>query len=67
MRDVTVSLPRLVGGAGVLATFVPPLDEFETTNLRQSAEIVRQAIKELDEDSLDLPECIDSTKSCSVA
>lgn len=45
--DVTVSLPRLVGGAGVLETFPLPLSEIEQAQLRRSAEVVRQAIEEL--------------------
>jgi L-lactate dehydrogenase len=47
VRDVTVSLPRLVGGAGVLETFPLPLSAVEQTQLRQSAEVIRQAIDEL--------------------
>lgn len=47
VRDVTVSLPRLVGGAGVLETFPLPLSEAEQAQLRRSAGIIRQAIAEL--------------------
>ncbi len=47
VRDVTVSLPRLVGGGGVLETFSLPLSEVEQTQLRHSAEVIRQAIDEL--------------------
>jgi L-lactate dehydrogenase len=46
--DVTVSLPHLVGGAGVLASFPLPLNEEEETKLRDSAQIVCDAIEELD-------------------
>jgi L-lactate dehydrogenase len=49
VKDVTVSLPRLVGGAGVLDTFPLPLDSNEQTLLRRSAEVIREAITELDE------------------
>jgi L-lactate dehydrogenase len=42
-----VSLPRLVGGAGVLETFPLPLNEEEQTRLRQSAAVIREAIDEL--------------------
>lgn len=42
--DVTVALPRMVGGAGVLETFPLPLNEQETGSLRQSAQIIRQAL-----------------------
>jgi L-lactate dehydrogenase len=47
VRDVTISLPRLVGGNGVLETFPLPIDETEQAQLRRSATIVRQAIEEL--------------------
>jgi L-lactate dehydrogenase len=45
--DVTVSLPRLVGGHGVLETFPLPLDDGETAQLRHSAGVIRQALDEL--------------------
>jgi L-lactate dehydrogenase len=48
VKDVTVSLPRLVSGEGVLATFPPQLNEQESGDLRRSVEIVRKAIDELD-------------------
>jgi L-lactate dehydrogenase len=41
--DVTVALPHLVGGAGILATFPPPLDSAEQAALRASAQIVKNA------------------------
>jgi L-lactate dehydrogenase len=50
VRDVTVSLPRLVGGQGVLETFPLPLNEQETTRLRESARIIRQALDYLEKD-----------------
>ena len=48
VRDVTVSLPRLVGGAGVIETLplVLPLEEDEA--LASSAGVVRAAIAGLD-------------------
>ena len=49
VRDVTVSLPHLVGGQGDMATFPLPIAEEEREKLRASAEVVRQAIDELDE------------------
>ena len=45
--DVTLSLPRLVGGAGVLETFPLPLSEQESAQLRESARVIRQALDEL--------------------
>jgi L-lactate dehydrogenase len=50
IRNVTVSLPRLVGGQGVLETFPLPLNPGETAQLRNSAQVVRQALDELGED-----------------
>jgi L-lactate dehydrogenase len=47
VHDVTVSLPRLVGGRGVYATFPLPLGEAETARLQQSARVIRQALDEL--------------------
>jgi L-lactate dehydrogenase len=47
VRDVTVSLPRLVGGQGVLETFPQPLNDEETAGLRESARVIRQALDEL--------------------
>lgn len=47
VTNVTVALPRLVGGQGVLETFPLPLDEEETTRLRDSAQVIRQALDEL--------------------
>ncbi|HSQ56395.1 MAG TPA: L-lactate dehydrogenase [Gemmata sp.] len=48
VKDVTVALPRLVGGSGVLETFPLPLAADEQIQLRQSASVIRQALDELD-------------------
>lgn len=48
VHDVTLSLPRLVGGAGVLDTFAPQVDGVEAAALRASATEVREAIEELE-------------------
>ena len=47
VSHVTLSLPRLVGGAGVLETFPLPLSEPENSGLRESAQVIRQALDEL--------------------
>jgi L-lactate dehydrogenase len=47
VRNVTVSLPRLVGGQGVLETFPLPLNQEETEQLRNRALVVRRALVEL--------------------
>jgi L-lactate dehydrogenase len=44
VQDVTVALPRLVGGQGVLDAFPLPLSDIEFEKLHQSAQIVRDAI-----------------------
>jgi L-lactate dehydrogenase len=48
VKDVTVALPRLVGGAGVLETFPLPLSDSEQAQLRNSATVIRTALDELD-------------------
>jgi L-lactate dehydrogenase len=50
IRNVTVSLPRLLGGQGVIETFPLPLDEQETAGLRASAGVIRKALDDLDVD-----------------
>jgi L-lactate dehydrogenase len=47
VADVTVALPRLVGGEGILETFPLPLDEVESELLRGSAEQIKAALTEL--------------------
>jgi L-lactate dehydrogenase len=47
VEDVTVSLPHLVGGEGILDTFPLELNAEEQGLLKQSAEIVRDAIRSL--------------------
>jgi L-lactate dehydrogenase len=47
VKDVTVALPRLVGGPGVIDTFPLPLNEAEQDQLRASAGVIRQALDEL--------------------
>ena len=47
VKDVTIALPNLVGGDGILKTFAPNLNEGETTALRASAQVVRSVIEQL--------------------
>ena len=49
VKDVTVSLPNLVGGEGIIKTFFPNLNDSETAALRASAQVVRSVIDELDQ------------------
>jgi L-lactate dehydrogenase len=48
VRDVTVSLPRLIGGDGILETFHLPLNDEETAALHDSAALIRGYIDKLD-------------------
>jgi L-lactate dehydrogenase len=50
--DVAISLPHLVGGDGVLASFPLPLNEDEQAALSASAEVVCQAIRHLDAEAV---------------
>lgn len=49
VTDVTVALPRLLGGEGIMATFPQPLSDDEMAELTRSATIVRAAIDSLEE------------------
>jgi L-lactate dehydrogenase len=48
VSDVTVSLPRLIGGDGILLTLPLPLEEKEEAALRASAQVIRDAIDALE-------------------
>lgn len=48
VKDVTLSLPHLVGGEGNLATFPLPLSEGEHAALATSARLIRDAIDEVE-------------------
>lgn len=48
VRDVTLSLPHLVGGTGILASLPLPLSPGEQAALQASAQVMRQAIGELE-------------------
>jgi L-lactate dehydrogenase len=45
--DVALSLPRIVGAAGVRGTLAPDLDAEERRGLRRSAEILKEAMEKL--------------------
>jgi len=45
---VTLSLPRLVGGDGVLATLHPPINDDEQASLRHSAKLLSEVISHLE-------------------
>jgi L-lactate dehydrogenase len=49
VQDVTVSLPHLIGGGGVLETFQLPLSQEEEAALQRSARVIRDAIDELEQ------------------
>jgi L-lactate dehydrogenase len=48
VKDVTVSLPSLVGGEGIGDAFAQTLDPAEEEALHASAAVIRKAIEELD-------------------
>jgi L-lactate dehydrogenase len=48
VRDVTLALPHIVGGQGVLGTLPLPLSPTEEAALQSSAKIIRTAIDELE-------------------
>jgi L-lactate dehydrogenase len=48
VKDVTVSLPRLVGGQGIVSTLAARLCEDEESALHASASLIREAIDGLD-------------------
>ena len=45
VREVALSLPRVLGAGGVVKTFMPNLDAGERVALRRSAEILKKAAK----------------------
>jgi L-lactate dehydrogenase len=45
--DVALSLPRVLGAGGVVKTFMPDLDASERAALKRSAEILKEAAKEV--------------------
>jgi L-lactate dehydrogenase len=47
VKDVTVTVPHLVGGPGILGTLSLPLDTVEQSQLRKSALLIREAISSL--------------------
>ncbi len=48
VSEVSISLPRLVGGEGILATFPLPLNDRESADFNSSAEAIRGAVDELE-------------------
>jgi len=48
VRDVAVSLPRVLGAQGVMRTLAPELDDVERSALRRSAEVLAEAGRALD-------------------
>jgi len=52
VKNVTLALPHLLGGDGVLDTFSPSLNDQETEALRASAGKIRSAISELEKNTV---------------
>ncbi|MBI4427679.1 MAG: L-lactate dehydrogenase [Ignavibacteriales bacterium] len=49
VKNVTVSMPHLVGGEGILSTFPPVVDENERELLRKSASLIADVITQLNQ------------------
>jgi L-lactate dehydrogenase len=47
VNDVTLSLPRIIGGDGIVATLPTPLSPGEQSALENSASVIRESIDEL--------------------
>jgi L-lactate dehydrogenase len=47
VTDVTVAMPRLLGGRGVIETFPLPLNQHESQLLAQSAQVIRRALDDM--------------------
>jgi L-lactate dehydrogenase len=47
IKDVTLSLPHLVGGDGIINSLNVPLTEDEASQLKNSAKVIKEAIKNL--------------------
>lgn len=54
VKNVTLALPRLVGGGGVRESFPLPLNENEQSLLRTSAGVIRSALDQLESSSVRL-------------
>lgn len=50
VKDVTVALPHLIGGQGILSTVIPNMSEDERTKLHDSARLIRDLIDQLVEE-----------------
>ncbi len=48
VKDVALSIPRVVGRAGVTADLFPDLDSDEAAALRRSAEIIKEAVESVE-------------------
>lgn len=49
VHDVTLALPQLLGGSGIMETFSLPLNDEEQAGLHHSASALRRAIEQLDQ------------------
>jgi L-lactate dehydrogenase len=47
IKEVSLSIPRVVGATGVMATLSPTLSEEEHAAFRKSAEILKEAANEI--------------------
>jgi L-lactate dehydrogenase len=52
IKNVTVSVPHLVGGAGILDTLDPVMNEEETIAFKKSANIIRDIISDMEKEGI---------------
>ncbi len=50
VKNVTVAMPHLIGGAGIIASFALPLSEDEQQKLKHSASLIRALIDDLEKE-----------------
>ncbi len=51
-KDVTVSIPHLIGGDGILDTFLPVLDQQETSAFHKSVELIQNIIRDMEKEGI---------------
>jgi len=52
IKDVTLSVPHLVGGSGIQDIFPPVLDEGELAAFRRSAQVIKDVIHEMEAEQI---------------
>lgn len=52
IKDVTLSVPHLVGGTGIVDIFPPVLDAAELAAFRRSAQVIKDVIQEMEKENI---------------